>query len=156
MSSLYVRFTNIFVCFILLLCTSCVTVTAPNKAQVRDQQQPVATRQSSKSPVDRKIVDTWELLYQINDKGDQQLPLDGIRTLIEFTDRGRIILNKIDKGPSKPHVSSRAGNYVLRDNELNITDDRGHSVRWPYRITGDTLVISMPEEKIKFYLRRYR
>jgi hypothetical protein len=156
MPSLYVRLINILICLTLFLCASCITTTAPNKAQVKDQQRPVASRQSTRQSVDNKIVDTWELLYQINDKGDQQLPRDNVRTLIEFTDRGQVIMNRIDKGASSPQVTSKSGNYVLRENELNITDNVGRSVRWPYRITGDSLVISMPEEKKKFYLRRYR
>ena len=156
MSSQYVRLINVSLCLLLLLCTSCITLTAPNSARVEDEQKTVTSRKGSESSVDSKIVDTWELVYQINEKGDQELPRDSVRTLIEFTDRGQVIMNRINKGASNPHVTSKSGNYVLHDNELSITDDGGRSVIWPYRVTGDMLVISMPKLKKKFFLRRYR
>jgi hypothetical protein len=105
--------------------------------------------------VDKKLVDTWELLYQTNDKGDQERPPEDVRTLMEFTDKGQVIFNRIDKEHSDKLVS-RTGKFALDKEEINITDDRGNTVKWPYQVNADTLVIVMPEVKKKFYWRRFR
>ena len=53
-------------------------------------------------------------------------------------------------------MKSRTGKYALDKNEISITDDMGNTVKWPYQVTADTLVIVMPEVKKKFYWRRFR
>lgn len=126
-----------------LFCASCVTTTIP------------WTTRGGQGPADRRLVETWELLYQIDDRGEKQLPTDGTRTLIEFTDKGRVIFNRIDKDNSS-RVKNRTGNYTQKDNELVITDDGGNNVKWTYNIQDDNLVISAPELKKTFYWRRFR
>ena len=44
-------------------------------------------------------------------------------------------------------MKSRTGKYALDKNEISITDDMGNTVKWPYQVTADTLVIVMPEVK---------
>jgi hypothetical protein len=104
---------------------------------------------------DKSLVDTWELLYQVNDKGDEERPKEATRTLIEFTGNGRVIFNRIDNENSD-RVKSRTGKYALDKSEISITDDDGNTVKWPYQIIGDTLVLVMPEAKKKFHWRRFR
>jgi hypothetical protein len=130
----------------------------PKTASV-DPNAPVGPPRSSgvstQGPADTKLVDTWELLYQVNDKGDEERPRAATRTLIEFTDRGQVVFNRMDKEHSDA-MKSRSGRYTLDKEEINITDDGGNTVRWPYQVVGDTLVLAMPEVKKKFYWRRYR
>ncbi|MEJ2716703.1 MAG: lipocalin family protein, partial [Deltaproteobacteria bacterium] len=140
-------------CLSPLVCASCLTLTLPKSARV--ESSPSAGAKSDRAIKDARLVDTWELLYQVNDKGDEQRPRDSTRTIIEFTDRGNVIFNRIDRENSD-HMKSRSGKYSLENNEISITDDVGNTVKWPYSITGDTLVIVMPEVKKKFYWRRYR
>ena len=105
--------------------------------------------------IDTNLLDTWELLYQVNERGDEERPMEGKRTLMEFTDKGQLIFNRVDKdNPDK--MKTRTGKYALDKNVINITDDVGNTVHWPYQISGDTLVIDMPEKKIKLYWRRFR
>lgn len=112
---------------------------------------------TAEAAVDKNLVATWELLYQANDKGEEKRPLEGTRTLIEFTDKGQVIFNRIDKENSGA-MKSRTGKYVLDKGEITITDDKGNAVKWPYEVTGDTLMIRMPEvpEKPNMYWRRFR
>ena len=104
--------------------------------------------------LDKSLADTWELLYQVNDKGDKEQPKESTRTLIEFTDKGQVIFNRTDK--ESPDTKSRSGKYSLDKTEISITDDLGNTVKWPYQITGDTLVLFMPEVNKKFFWRRFR
>ena len=105
--------------------------------------------------LDRGLVDTWELLYQVDNRGDQQRPREATRTLIEFTDKGQIIFNRLDKDTSS-QLKSRTGTYSLDGEQINIVDDVGNSAKWPYQLTEDTLTIVMPELEKKFYWRRFR
>jgi hypothetical protein len=134
------------------LCASCLTMTMPKSARVDPGAPPSGTTEPT---VDKNLVDTWELLYQVNDKGDQEPPKEGTRTLIEFTNKGKVIFNRIDKEHSDK-MMSRPGKYALEKEEISITDDSGNTVKWPYQVSTDTLVISMPEVKKKFYWRRFR
>lgn len=94
-------------------------------------------------------------MYQVNDKGAEKRPNEASRTLIEFTKGGKVIFNRVDSEDTK-RTKSRTGKYFLSDDEIRITDDMGNSVRWPYKITGDTLVIMMPEAKKRFFWRRFK
>jgi YD repeat-containing protein len=136
-------------CLVALSCASCLTMTMPKTARVEPGSSPAG------GASDKRIVDTWELLYQIDDKGDKQLPTDGTRTLIEFTPKGRVIFNRIDKDNSD-RVKNRTGKYSQENNEIVITDDSGNNVRWTYNVQDDTLVITAPELKKTFHWRRFR
>lgn len=105
--------------------------------------------------MDKALVDTWELAYQVNEKGEQERPRDSTRTLIEFTDRGTVVFNRMDKENSD-QPTSRTGRYTTERNEINITDDAGNTVKWPYTVRGESLVIVMPEKKKEFHWRRSR
>ncbi len=143
------RVMAVVACLAALSCASCLTMTMPRTARV----EPGATATGGSS--DKRIVDTWELLYQTDDKGDKQLPTEGTRTLIEFTDKGRVIFNRIDKDNSD-RVKNRTGKYSQENNEIVITDDSGNNVRWTYNVKDDTLVITAPELKKTFHWRRFR
>jgi hypothetical protein len=109
----------------------------------------------SQASSDKNLLDTWELLYEVNEKGDQKPPQEGTRTLIEFTDKGQVIFNRMDKDSDK--TKNRTGKYALDTSGITITDDAGNTVKWPYQVTADTLVITMPENKNnKYYWRRFR
>lgn len=153
MYSVWKRVMVALLCLSPLVSTSCLTMTLPKNARV--ESSPPAAGKSDSAIKDTRLVDTWELLYQVNDKGDEQHPRESTRTIIEFTDRGNVIFNRIDRENSD-RMKSRSGKYSLDKNEISITDDVGNTVKWPYNITGDTLVIVMPEVKKKFYWRRYR
>lgn len=112
-------------------------------------------RQSTEAGSDKALVDTWELQYQVNDKGDQEKPREATKTLIEFTNGGQVVFNRMDKENSDA-TKSRTGKYSLEKSEISITDDMGNTVKWPYQIAGDQLVIFMPEVNKKFYWRRNR
>jgi hypothetical protein len=104
---------------------------------------------------DANLIDTWELLYQIDEDGREVRPIEGTRTLIEFTDKGQVIFSRMDKRNSD-QMKSRKGKYALDGNKISITDDVGNTVHWPYQISGDKLVIEMPETKSKFNWARFR
>lgn len=140
------------------VCSSCLTVAAPKTAKLEEGSAAPAVSQKPSSVSnlsDKKVVDTWELLYQKNEKGDEERPREATRTLIEFTDRGQVIFNRVDKENSDK-MKSRSGRYAVEGEEISITDDAGNTVKWPYQISGDTLVLVMPEVKKSFYWRRYR
>ncbi len=92
-------------------------------------------------------------MYQVNDKGEEERPKPGTRTYIKFSAPGQVVFNKVDRDQSD-QVTSRSGKYTVEQNDISITDDAGNTVRWPYQITGDILVIVIPEVKKKFYWRR--
>lgn len=136
-----------------LMCASCLTMGLPKSAKV--ESAPATPEPSRTGAADSRLVDSWELMYQVNDKGEQERPREKTRTVIEFTKEGRVVFNRLD-GENSDHKKSRTGKYSLEKDEISITDDAGNSVKWPYTITGDTLVIVMPEVKKKFYWRRSR
>jgi hypothetical protein len=152
MSLLSKRMNGAAICLVALLCASCITTTLPKSARVEPSP---SSGEPSQASSDKNLLDTWELLYQVNEKGDEERPRDATRTLIEFTDKGQVIFNRMDKENSDK-MKSRTGKYALDKSEINITDDVGNTVKWPYQITGDTLMIVMPEVKKKFYWRRFR
>jgi hypothetical protein len=152
MSLLSKRMNGAAICLVALLCASCISTTMPKTARVEPSP---SSGEPSQASADKNLLDTWELLYQVNEKGDEERPRDATRTLIEFTDKGQVIFNRMDKENSDK-MKSRTGKYALDKSEINITDDVGNTVKWPYQITGDTLMIVMPEVKKKFYWRRFR
>ena len=152
MSLLSKRMNGAAICLVALLCASCISTTMPKTARVEPSP---SSGEPSQASSDKNLLDTWELLYQVNEKGDEERPRDATRTLIEFTDKGQVIFNRMDKENSDK-MKSRTGKYALDKSDINITDDVGNTVKWPYQITGDTLMIVMPEVKKKFYWRRFR
>ncbi len=152
MSLLSKRMNGAAICLVALLCASCISTTMPKTARVEPSP---SSGEPSQASADKNLLDTWELLYQVNEKGDEERPRDATRTLIEFTDKGQVIFNRMDKENSDK-MKSRTGKFALDKSEINITDDVGNTVKWPYQITGDTLMIVMPEVKKKFYWRRFR
>jgi hypothetical protein len=143
------------VSLVAFLCASCITTTLPKSASVEPSPSTGGTSQAA-AAVDKNLLDTWELLYQVNEKGDQVRPNEGTRTLIEFTDKGQVIFNRMDKDNSGK-MKSRNGKYAVDNGGITITDDVGNTVKWPYQVTADTLVITMPENKNnKYYWRRFR
>ncbi len=160
-----------------VVCASCLSMTMPKKepwtASDTSSQETEAVAVS-----DNRIVDTWELLYQVDESGEQQLPREGTRTLVEFTPNGRLIYNRVDrtrpvqvsaesesggyswpwqgsKEESPPRLKTQTGTYRVQEGELNVTDGTNNT-RWPYRIVGDTLVIVIPKKKKQLHFRRFR
>ncbi|MEI7448157.1 MAG: lipocalin family protein [Desulfomonile sp.] len=142
-------------CAILLFCASCFTMSLPKSATLESGSPASKSPVSSGAVLDKGLVDKWELLYQVNDKGGQERPRESTRTLIEFTDNGRVVFNRMDK-ETTDSSKSRSGQFSLVKDEISITDDAGNTVQWPYQITGDTLVLVMPEVKKKFYWQRVK
>jgi len=145
----------IFAILIPFLCTSCVGTGMSKSARIEPGTPGLG---SSEAPGDKNIVDTWELLYRVDDKGDEERPKDASRTLIEFTRDGQVIFNRTEN--AEP-VKNRTGKYSVDRSEITITDDLGNTVKWPYQIMGDTLVTVMPEEKnpekkSRYHWRRFR
>jgi hypothetical protein len=142
----------LFAIIVIFSCVSCVGAGVSKSARV----DPGVTGSAAlEAAGDKGIADTWELLYQTNEKGEEERPKEATSTRIEFTKAGQVIFNRIDSENSD-RVKSRTGKYSVDKAEINITDDAGYSVKWPYQISGDTLVISMPELKKKFHWRRFR
>jgi hypothetical protein len=125
----------------------------PKTARLESGSSASQTSTSAGTTRDKGLVDKWELLYQVNDKGGEERPRESTRTLIEFTENGKVVFDRIDKESSDSR-KSRSGQYTLANDEVKITDDAGNTVQWPYQLTGDTLVLVMPEVKKKFYWRR--
>ncbi len=119
----------------LLLCSSCLGLTA------------------SKAPVSGPLTDTWELMYLADEQGAQEKPPQSVRTLIEFTKDGQAVFKRIDKETSNV-VKTQSGTYKVDGDRIILTDSEGPTVNWPYRITDDILVLTMPEVRKKFYWRR--
>jgi len=135
---------------IVFSCASCVGTGLSKSAKLEP-----GVGSASDVPGDKGLVDTWELLFQVNEKGDEERPREGTRTLIEFTKNGQVIFNRIDSETSD-RVKTQTGKYSTDKAEISIADGDGNAVKWPYQIIGDTLVISMPERKKKFHWRRFR
>ncbi|MFH0959275.1 MAG: lipocalin family protein [Pseudomonadota bacterium] len=136
------------------VCVSCLTASLPKNARL-DGNAPSNSDQAASGvrSSGRDILGKWELLYQINDKGDRQNPKDLTKTQIEFTDDGKINFTRLDNEQSDS-VKSRQGKYSIDKDQINITDDAGNAVKWPFEIASDSLVISMPEQNKKFHWRR--
>jgi hypothetical protein len=142
----------LFAVLVVFSCASCVGTGLSKSAKLEPS---VPGSGASVGPDDKGLVDTWELLYQVNEKGDEERPKEATRTLIEFTKNGRVIFNRIDS-ENPDRVKSQTGKYSLDKSEISITDDQGYTVKWPYQIIGDTLILDMPKEKKKFHWRRFR
>jgi hypothetical protein len=138
-----------------LMCASCVGLTSSKEPRVDPPSKDQGKAASAPKNLDQALLDSWELLYQVNDQGQQEHPRDSTRTLIEFTDKGRVIFNRVDNQQSS-NMKSRTGKYTIEKDEVHIIDDSGNTVKWPYKVTGDTLVLTMPELNKKFYWRRFK
>lgn len=147
------RFVLALLCVVCCLCASCVTMTLPQSTKVNTQSP--RTPEKEYVVKDDRLCDTWELMYLVDDKGEEKNPEEGTRTVAEFTRKGEVIVNKVDRR-APDRVKTRKGQYVAENNKIRITDQDGNEVSWPYMIDGDTLVIEMPEAKKKFYWRRFR
>ncbi len=135
-----------------LTCASCLTASLPKNARMDSN---ASSENSPAAPVDRGLTDKWELMFQINDKGEEQKPRESTRTVLEFTGNGEVIFNRMDKD-SADMAKSRSGKYTVDRDQIVITDDAGNTVKWPYQVNGDNLMISMPEVSKKFHWRRYK
>ncbi|MFH0822932.1 MAG: hypothetical protein V2B18_09290 [Pseudomonadota bacterium] len=139
-----------------LLCASCITAGVPKKADPAPAGgSGEASTAASASLSGSRIVDTWELMFRVNEKGEEERPRGTSRTLVEFTDKGRVIFNRSDREESAG-IKSKTGKYDLGEKEIKVTDEEGHTDQWPYRLSGDTLVIYMPQSKKEFHLRRFK
>ncbi|MDA8407987.1 MAG: lipocalin family protein [Deltaproteobacteria bacterium] len=138
------------------VCSSCLTASMPKSARMDDEAQsgPEISGPSAGNS-DNSVVGKWELLYQINDKGERQNPKDQTKTQIEFTNNRQVIFNRFDNENSDS-MKSRTGKYSVEKNQISITDDAGNTVKWPFQISGDSLIISMPEVNKKFHWSRVR
>jgi hypothetical protein len=134
-------------------CSSCLTASLPKSARLEDAQSNPNMSASLQGPGDKSVVGKWELLYQLNDKGERQNPRDQTKTQIEFTDNGQVVFNRIDN-ENADNVKSRTGKFTVDKNQISITDDAGNTVKWPFQIASDSLIISMPEVNKKFHWRR--
>lgn len=146
------RLARALLCLIPVFCASCLSMTVPKSVGV---EPTAAAAGKLVPPSDKRVVDTWELLYRVNDKGEEERPRDATRTLIDFTDKGKVIFNRMDKENSG-RVASHSGRFTTENGEIRIIDDSGNGARWPYQITGDTLEVYIPEDKKKFFWRRFR
>lgn len=144
------------VCVSLFVCSSCLTTTLPKGAAVGGST-PTGPKgaENAKDAKEKSLLDKWELQYQVNDKGVQEKPRESTRTLIQFFDDGKIVFDRTDRDKTDTR-KSRIGRFTLANNEISITDDAGNTVKWPYQVAGDTLVLVMPEVQKKFYWRRAR
>lgn len=146
------RLAGAILCLMAAFFTSCLSM-AVSKGGGAESPSAVPTKLVP--PSDKRIVDTWELLYRVNEKGEEERPRESTRTLIDFTDKGRVIFNRIDKELSD-RVATHSGRYSTENGEIRIIDDAGNGARWPYQITGDMLELYIPEDKKKFFWRRFR
>ncbi len=146
--------TGITICALIcaLTCVSCLTASVPKSANM---DTPSSSSSNAQSSADRGLTDKWELLYQVNDKGEEQKPREATRTILEFTGSGEVIFNRMDK-ENTDASKSRNGKYTVDRDQIVITDDAGNTVKWPYQVSGDTLMISMPEVSKKFHWRRFK
>lgn len=140
----------------LFLCTSCLTMTLPKSARLEGSgSSPGAPAETAKQEKEKTLLAKWELLHQVNDKGVQEKPRESTQTLIEFLENGKVVFDRTDKENTESR-KSRSGKFTLVNDEISITDDAGNTVQWPYQISGDTLVLVMPEVQKKFYWRKVR
>ncbi len=140
----------------LFLCSSCLTTTLPKSTAVEGPTPSgLKTSDDAKDGKEKSLLDKWELQYQVNDKGVQEKPKESTRTLIEFFEDGKVVFDRTDKDRGDAR-KSRTGRFTVANNEISITDDSGNTVKWPYQVSGDTLVLVMPEVQKKFYWRRVR
>ena len=144
----------VFVVCFTSICASCLTASLPKSARMDEETQSGGAIQSSTvENAAKSVTGKWELLYQINDKGERQNPKDQTKTQIEFTENGKVLFNRFDNENSD-NVKSRTGKYTVENNQISITDDAGNTVKWPFQIASDSLIISMPEVNKKFHWRR--
>ena len=135
-----------------LTCVSCLTASVPKSAKM---DSPPSSSASNSSSMDKGLTDKWELMFQVNDKGEEQKPREATRTILEFTGSGEVVFNRMDK-ESSDMSKSRSGKYTIDRDQIVITDDAGNTVKWPYQVSGDNLMISMPEVSKKFHWKRFR
>ena len=153
-------FTRIFSFSLLLcvaaFCASCLTASLPKSARLDGDMQTNSGQSSSGLIASEKsLLGKWELLYQVNDKGDRQNPRDQTKTQIEFTDNGQVVFSRCDN-ESSDTAKNRSGKYSIEKDQISITDDAGNTVKWPFQIASDALIVSMPEVNKKFHWKRIR
>ncbi len=137
-----------------LLCASCLSLTAPKDARV-EPDSPSGVQ--AIAGLDKNLVDTWELMYLTDEAGTKKYPDASTRTLMEFTNSGKVIVNKTYKGPPETVKTTDPGKYsMLAKGEISVTDKDGTTATWPYQISGDTLEITVVGENKKHYWRRFR
>jgi hypothetical protein len=135
-----------------LFCASCLSLTAPKDPRVDADAgggKPIAG-------LDKNLVDTWELMYLTDDDGKEIYPDKSTRTLMEFTENGRVLVNTTYKGPPET-VKTHPGKYaMLGKDEISVTDKDGTTASWPYQIKKDTLVTTVLGGNKKHHWRRFR
>jgi len=146
---------RVLICLMPFLFASCLGMSVPKDAKL---EPPLASAGnpafSGSGAIDKALVDRWELTHLVTDSGEKQEPMEGTRTLVEFTENGGMVMNRADK--ESPSVKKQTGHYSAEKNQLEVTDGEGRTSRWAYEVNGDTMVITMPEKKQKLYWRRYR
>lgn len=134
-----IRICHLYLLICSLICCSCVSLVVP-----KDEQNP----QSGES-----LIDTWELLYQIDEKGQKKLPGDeNVKLLMRFSDDGRLYESYYDVKESK-EIKSESISYRVQGNKLIIKDNKGNTATWIYSFKDGKLIILWSTNK-RFVWRR--
>ncbi|MEW6350857.1 MAG: lipocalin family protein [Thermodesulfobacteriota bacterium] len=112
-----------------------------------------AQGETSAGSEDKTLVGTWELLYRMNEKGEQQLPHKTSRTFLEFTTKGEIAFTDIGRrGPGTEALKS--GTYRIDGEEIVVTGDNGQVAKWPFVLADAVLRITLPDSRTGLYWHR--
>lgn len=123
----------------ILICSSCVSLVVP--------------KGEGDTQYNKNLIDTWELMYQVDKNGDVSNPRKNIRVLMEFTDKGNFFLNWFDSDTSET-LKSRSGRYTTEGNRVTIEDKDGNTDTWPYAFEDGKLVLALPAENKRFVWQR--
>jgi hypothetical protein len=100
-----------------------------------------------------KLIDTWELMYQINEQGQRIDPGDDIRVLMQFTEDGRILMNWFDVKTSET-LRSIDGSFKIEGDKVTIRVQAGNEKAWPYSFKDGKLILLWPSKNLSFIWRR--
>jgi hypothetical protein len=127
----------VLLCAVPFLCVSCLGLGIPKTSGL---ESPASLPEGE---IDERLIGTWEVQYRQTDNGSKEYVRS--RTLIEFTDKGELIFNRVDR-EKEDQLKTEAGRYTVVGDSIIVLDTQGHRGRWQYKVSEDNLVIMMSDK----------
>ncbi len=134
-----IRICHFYLLICSLMCCSCVSLVAP--------------KGETEANYSDSLIDTWELMYQIDENGEKKLPGDeNVKLLMKFSEDGQLYESYYDVKESR-ELKSESISYKVQGNKLIIKDNKGNTATWVYSFKDGNLIILWSSNK-RFVWRR--
>ncbi len=127
----------VLLCAVPFLCASCLALGIPKTPGL---ESPASLPEGE---IDERLIGTWEVQYRQSENGSKEYVWS--RTLIEFTDKGELIFNRVDR-EKEDKLKTETGRYTVVGDSIIVLDTEGHRGRWQYEVSEDNLVIMMSDK----------